>query len=195
MNKNYVKNEILDIWFILAILFVTLLLCVSFGFLYNNNENKEIKIYEGNKEIQIYDENIDKIEEIKYVGEVDYSKYSFMEKANENVEEKPKILTENQKNTSDWQTFNTSAYCACSKCCGQFASGYTASGTKATANKTIAMSSKYKFGTKVEIQGYGTYIVEDRGGAIQGNKIDIFFDSHNEALKFGRRNLKARIII
>ena len=32
-----------------------------------------------------------------------------------------------------------------------------------------------------------TYTVEDRGGAIKGNKIDIYVDSHQEALKLGRK--------
>lgn len=56
------------------------------------------------------------------------------------------------------------------------------------------MSSSYSFGTKVEIKGMGTYVVEDRGGAIKGNKIDIYFDSHQEALNFGRRTVYLRVI-
>ena len=74
-------------------------------------------------------------------------------------------------------------YCSCSKCCGK-TNGITAWGTKATAGKTIATSSKFAFGTKLIINGH-EYIVEDRGGAIQGNKIDIFVNSHSEALQLG----------
>ena len=40
----------------------------------------------------------------------------------------------------------------------------------------------------------GIYTVEDRGGAITGNKIDVFFNSHSEALKFGRRNLRIKVV-
>lgn len=95
--------------------------------------------------------------------------------------------------TEKWIWANVSAYCSCVKCCGK-TNGITASGAKAKANHTIAASSNYKFGTKIEIAGMGVYIVEDRGGAIKGNKIDIYFNSHEEALKFGRRNLKIRVV-
>ena len=93
----------------------------------------------------------------------------------------------------DWIWANASAYCACVKCCGKI-NGITASGTKATAGRTIAAPKNYPFGTKIEIAGMGTYVVEDRGGAITGNKIDIYFDSHAEALKFGRRNLQIKVL-
>ena len=79
--------------------------------------------------------------------------------------------------------FTLTYYCACTKCCGK-TDGITAWGTKATAGRTIATSSKYAFGTKLVINGQ-TYVVEDRGGAIQGNKIDVYVDSHSEALKLG----------
>ena len=95
--------------------------------------------------------------------------------------------------TGNWIWANASAYCACVKCCGK-TNGITASGTKATAGRTIAAPKNYAFGTKIEIAGMGTYVVEDRGGAITGNKIDIYFDSHQEALQFGRRQLQIKIV-
>lgn len=88
--------------------------------------------------------------------------------------------------------FTLTYYCACKKCCGK-TNGITAWGTKATAGRTIATSSKYAFGTKLVINGH-TYVVEDRGGAIQGNKIDVYVDSHSEALKLGvKRNVPVYI--
>jgi len=87
---------------------------------------------------------------------------------------------------------SATAYCACEKCCGK-SDGITATGTKATAGRTIAVDpSVIPYGTKVIINGH-TYIAEDCGGAINGNKIDIFFDSHEEALAFGRQQLKVYI--
>lgn len=81
-------------------------------------------------------------------------------------------------------TFKLTAYCACSRCCGK-CDGITATGTKATAGRTVAVDpSKIPYGTEVIINGH-TYIAEDCGGAIKGNKIDIFFNSHAEALRFG----------
>lgn len=88
--------------------------------------------------------------------------------------------------------FTLTYYCACKKCCGK-TNGITAWGTKATAGRTIATSSKYAFGTKLVINGH-TYVVEDRGGAIQGNKIDVYVDSHSEALQLGvKRNVPVYI--
>lgn len=100
---------------------------------------------------------------------------------------------QNQLSSGEYIAFEATGYCNCSKCCGK-TNGITASGTQATAGRTVAMSSKYSFGTSIEIQGMGTYIVEDRGGAIQGNKIDIYFSSHQEALNFGRRTVYIKIL-
>lgn len=94
--------------------------------------------------------------------------------------------------------FTLTAYCPCVRCCEQWSAQHpsrqgtdyiqkTASGTIPTAGKTIATdTSIIPFGTTVIINGH-EYIAEDRGGAIRGNRIDIFFDSHEEALVFGRQ--------
>lgn len=97
------------------------------------------------------------------------------------------------RNNSGWVTFTATAYCGCAKCCGK-STGRTASGTMATQGRTVAMPSSYKFGTKIEIQGMGNYVVEDRGGAIKGNRIDIFFSNHQSALNFGKRTINLRVV-
>ena len=80
--------------------------------------------------------------------------------------------------------YKLTAYCACKKCCGK-TDGITASGVKAKEGVTIAADTRVlPFGTKVCIGGH-EYTVQDRGGAIKGNKIDIYFDSHQKALEFG----------
>lgn len=84
------------------------------------------------------------------------------------------------------------AYCPCVKCCGK-SDGITATGTKATAGRTIAVDpAVIPYGTEVVINGH-TYVAEDCGGAINGNDIDIYFDSHDAALQFGRQTLTAYI--
>lgn len=88
--------------------------------------------------------------------------------------------------------YKVTAYCACVKCCGK-TNGITASGTKATANRTVAAPSSFAFGTKIVINGQ-TYVVEDRGGAIQGNRIDLYMDSHAEALSWGVRYLDVEVL-
>ena len=88
--------------------------------------------------------------------------------------------------------YKITAYCPCAKCCGK-TNGRTASGTTATAGRTVAASSKFAFGTKLNIGGH-VYTVEDRGGAISGNKIDIFVNSHAEALAWGVRYLNVSVV-
>lgn len=94
--------------------------------------------------------------------------------------------------TTGGTTYKITAYCPCSKCCGK-STGRTASGTTATAGRTVAASSKFAFGTKLNIGGH-IYTVEDRGGAISGNKIDIFVNTHAEALQWGVRYMTVSVV-
>ncbi|HCT91967.1 MAG TPA: hypothetical protein DF613_11415 [Lachnospiraceae bacterium] len=76
--------------------------------------------------------------------------------------------------------FKLTAYCACVQCCGK-ANGITASGTKATQGRTVAMGG-VPLGTKISINGT-VYTVEDRG-TVYGH-VDIFKNSHEAAKSFG----------
>lgn len=60
---------------------------------------------------------------------------------------------------------------------------------------TIAAdTSHYPFGTEMYVPGYGWGVVEDRGSAIKGpNRIDLYFDSHSDALQWGRRKVKVQV--
>ena len=90
------------------------------------------------------------------------------------------------------ETYKITAYCSCSKCCGK-STGRTASGTQATAGRTVAAPAKFAFGTKLNIGGH-IYTVEDRGGAITGNKIDIYVSSHSAALQWGVKYLPVSVV-
>jgi len=82
------------------------------------------------------------------------------------------------------------AYCKCESCCGNQSPGITASGyTIRQGDKLVAAPQTFKFGTQIFIPGYGLASVRDRGGAIQGSRLDVYFDSHKEALKWGRQNV------
>ncbi len=94
--------------------------------------------------------------------------------------------------TSGTQVYKVTAYCSCKKCCGK-TNGITAMGTHATSGRTVAASAKFSFGTKLNINGH-IYTVEDRGGAINGNKIDIYVNSHAEALAWGVRYLPVSVV-
>lgn len=90
-----------------------------------------------------------------------------------------------ENNGTSLGQFKITAYCNCTKCCGKWAGGSTASGTMPAAGRTIAVDPKViPLGTKVIIDGH-VYVAEDTGGAIKGNKIDMFFASHAEALAWG----------
>ena len=96
------------------------------------------------------------------------------------------------------KSFNTSAYCSCAQCCGK-TNGITASGSKASAWYTIAAGSGYKLGTVIYIPAFankpngGWFVVQDRGGAISNNKIDVYMASHGEALQFGRKTVECYV--
>jgi 3D (Asp-Asp-Asp) domain-containing protein len=105
--------------------------------------------------------------------------------------------TEPIETTTEPQTktmlVDATAYCSCAKCCGK-SDGITASGVKAKANRTIAVDKRIiPLGTVVLINGK-QYVAEDTGGAIKGNRIDIYFDSHEQALKWGRQQIEIEVL-
>lgn len=90
-------------------------------------------------------------------------------------------------------TINASAYTASADECGK-SDGITASGILVEENRTLACPPEYPFGAKIAIDGMGVYSCEDRGGAIKGNKFDIYMETKAEAFSFGRRNLTAFVV-
>lgn len=88
--------------------------------------------------------------------------------------------------------FTVTAYCGGSCCCGVWADENctTASGAKAVEGVTIAAdTSVLPFGTTVRIDG-AEYTVQDTGGAIKGNRIDLYFDNHEDALQYGVKTME-----
>lgn len=86
------------------------------------------------------------------------------------------------------------AYCPCEQCCGIYADGITYSGTEATEGRTVAADINiYPIGTTLLIGGE-EYTVEDIGGAVQGMTIDVYFSSHEDALKYGVKYETVEII-
>lgn len=86
--------------------------------------------------------------------------------------------------------WTTTGYCACGECCGVWATGCTASGVLATSNHTVACGI-LPFGTQIVIDDV-IYTVEDTG--VDGAWIDIFFDSHEEALAYGMQTKSVYLI-
>jgi len=96
-----------------------------------------------------------------------------------------------QQPQSQWQTvrMRVTGYCACPICCGKFADGITACSHRIVAGeKFVAADKFYAFGTEMVIPGYNNdrpVPVLDRGRAIKGNRLDLYFDTHQEALRWG----------
>ena len=87
--------------------------------------------------------------------------------------------------SNEWELFTITAYCGCEKCCDK-TDRITATDTHAIEGVTIAVDpTVIPYGSLVDIEGIGTFVAEDCGGAIKGNKIDIYFERHEDALKFG----------
>jgi 3D (Asp-Asp-Asp) domain-containing protein len=97
-----------------------------------------------------------------------------------------------------WMT--VTAYCSCPKCCGPKARGLTASGRSIAYNagRFVAADTKlFKFGTQLQVPGYaGGEAVEviDRGSAIKGYHIDLFFPTHDQAKEWGKRYLPVTVV-
>lgn len=101
------------------------------------------------------------------------------------------------------KNLNTSAYTAstCGKSPTSKGYGKTASGAKATSWYTVAAGKGYPIGTVIYIPSMknkpngGWFVVQDRGGAISNNKLDIYMDTYNECIKFGRKNVECYIYV
>lgn len=100
---------------------------------------------------------------------------------------------QNSQQIVDLGEFKLTAYCPCVRCCGK-SDGVTATGAKATSNRTIAVDTDViPYGSIVIIDG-AEYVAEDCGGAIKGNRIDVYFDTHKEALEFGIQHKNVSMI-
>ena len=106
----------------------------------------------------------------------------------------------------------TTAYCSCRKCCNWKRNWYfrpvvasgpnkgkpkdvgvTASGTDAHDGTIAADTAYFPFGTVMYVPGFGYGRVEDRGGAIKGYHIDLWFDDHDDALAWGSKRQKVKV--
>lgn len=116
----------------------------------------------------------------------------------------PKPVVKKEPELKSLGEFKLTAYCGCSKCCGKWAKdrptdedGKTivcgAIGKRLISNYSIAVDPKViPYGTVVIIDGH-EYEAMDCGGGIKGNRIDVYFDSHDEAKEFAVR--KSEIFI
>jgi uncharacterized protein YabE (DUF348 family) len=100
------------------------------------------------------------------------------------------------ESSSDGREFYVSSTAYTGSCNG--CSGLTSTGINLHANpnvKVIAVDpSIIPLGTKVHVEGYGYAVAADTGSAIKGNKIDVFFSSKSDAYRWGRKQVKVKIL-
>lgn len=106
---------------------------------------------------------------------------------------------EQQKCFREYEEFVATAYCACEKCCSEWAINRKGPVVGSTGMELIP---KYSIAVDPNIIPYGSILVDsigneyradDCGGAIKGNHIDIYFSSHEEASNYGRQTIELAI--
>lgn len=168
---------------IISIIFSFFIICSSFVVL----KDAKRLLYSAEVENQkIYD-----------IKEFAFSEAVVDETEEKSVVEKPEesqVVLESKKESLG--EFKLTAYCSCEKCCGKWALNrpkdengkdivYGSTGAILAAGASIAVDpSVIPYGSQVEINGH-TYTAHDTGGAIKGNRIDVYFDNHQDALRFG----------
>ncbi len=115
---------------------------------------------------------------------------------NQQTDDSESNTESNTEQPEEWESIEmrVTAYCPCPKCCGEYSDGVTACGYKIRPGDTfVAADRRYSFGTEMLIPGYSNsraVKVLDRGGAIKGNRLDVFFATHQEALEWGVKYLE-----
>ncbi|NMB46945.1 MAG: DUF348 domain-containing protein [Firmicutes bacterium] len=108
-----------------------------------------------------------------------------------------------------WHTLNTSrgpvryrevkdmtatAYYPGPESTGEWADGFTATGVRAGFGIAAVDPKVIPLGTRLYVPGYGHALAADVGGAIKGNRIDLCFETYQEAIQYGRRKVKVYIV-
>ena len=87
--------------------------------------------------------------------------------------------------------FTAYAYCPCETCCGQWSGGPTASGVMPEEGRTVAADwDVLPAGTEIYIDCVGWRTVEDTGSGVTGRALDLYMDSHQDALEWGVREIE-----
>lgn len=154
--------------------------------------NKELLL----SEIQLNEEK-EKLLHIKEEKEKELKQLTKeVEELSSEVLLKEEQLQEQKAKVNNLGTFEITAYCSCEKCCDSFANNRPhdkngkeivvgSIGCELIQGVSIAVDpSIIPYGTKVSINDH-EYVAHDTGGAIKGNKIDVYFSNHEDAVAFG----------
>ncbi|WP_173918025.1 G5 and 3D domain-containing protein [Halobacillus sp. Marseille-Q1614] len=104
------------------------------------------------------------------------------------------IKSEPKEDSTKTFTMNATAYTAdCKGCTGKTATGID---LKADPDKKVIAVDPdvIPLGSKVWVEGYGTAVAGDTGGAIEGNKIDVFVPSKSDAINYGVQTVEVKVL-
>ena len=153
----------------LSVILTVCLMCISCNI--SEPKGTEVKLEEA-MPVVMDEVEIVEVKEIEVIEEV------------EEVEPVEETESEPEQDKSYLGNFKITYYCDCTSCSDDWGD-LTATGVRAKEGRTIAVDPNViSYGTKVLINGK-EYVAEDCGGAIKGNRIDIFIDSHEQARKAG----------
>ena len=169
---------------------------------YGNGEEIEQRLEEEGRNIDEIQKEVEKILNILKEQEEKREKQAETNKSSDKGSVKSRTQTQSKpasqpksavtnQNSGKTMTMKATAYSTAQPGLGR----YTANGTDLHTNpRVISVDPRViPLGTKVSVEGYGTYIAADTGGAIKGNRIDIHFSTVQECINFGRRNVKITI--
>lgn len=94
--------------------------------------------------------------------------------------------------THEWRykgKFVITRYTSDERCCGKWADGYTYSGTRARYGVVAVDPRVIPLGSLVRVEGFKGVVfkAEDIGGAIKGNKMDIWHYNYDYCLRWGKQ--------
>lgn len=145
----------------------------------------------------IEDENLD-------IGEPDISSPETPEDTEDRLvsmlmKDDAQVVYDKLEDKEQWHVVHmrVTGYCSCAKCCGKYSDGKTANCHRIRKGDVfVAADKQFQFGTEMIIPGYNAsqpVEVRDRGRLIKGNKLDIYFDSHKQAQKWGVKYLNVLV--
>lgn len=110
-----------------------------------------------------------------------------------------KTSSPTEEESDEYEVYNISAYSnhvsSTGKNKGDKGYGITKSGAITVEGVTVSADTRIlPMGTRIYIEGIGERVVQDTGGAIKGKKLDLYFESEDDANNFGRQYLRVRII-
>lgn len=171
-----------------------LVACLSLGNTLYDNQQLQQEVESLNGEIVSMNEEIDSLEDSLFDVESELANKS---KENNDLDfQNAELLQqiEKMKQDADFEyqgKFTVTYYCGedYPHICGT-GNGVTSSGAKAFAGVTVAADPNvFPTGSYIYIEGVGMRVVQDTGGGIKGNKLDVYVDTHNEALENDVKNV------